>query len=94
MVCFDSGYQGRKLTENIECEIFQTILEEARESYRPEIVHELPSNTPDDMESNICRILDWLKLNNALTNGVPHWVTEDSVTCFTILLLVMAEAVV
>jgi adenylate kinase len=60
---FYSGYTGRKLKENVECEIFQTILEEARDSYSAEIVHELPSNTPDDMESNLSRILDWLKQN-------------------------------
>jgi len=61
--CVDvSGYEGRKLRENIECEIFQTILEEARDSYRAEIVHELTSNTPDDMESNISQILKWIEL--------------------------------
>jgi len=68
-----SGYDGRKLKENVECEIFQTILDEARESYNMDIVHELPSNTPDDMESNIGRILDWLKVNGALQNGEAHW---------------------
>ena len=57
-----SGYEGRKLRENIECEIFQTILEEARDSYRAEIVHELTSNTPDDMESNVSQILNWIEL--------------------------------
>jgi len=57
-----SGYEGRKLRENIECEIFQTILEEARESYRAEIVHELSSNTPDEMESNVSQILQWIEV--------------------------------
>jgi len=57
-----SGYEGRKLRENIECEIFQTILEEARDSYRAEIVHELTSNTPEDMESNVSQILKWIEL--------------------------------
>jgi adenylate kinase len=70
LFCVDSGYEGRKLKENVECEIFQTILDEARDSYREEIVHELPSNTPDDMESNISRALEWLKQNGALQNGV------------------------
>ena len=50
------GYSEKKLTENVQCEIFQTILEEARESYRKEIVHELESNTPDDMETNLEQI--------------------------------------
>lgn len=61
--CVDcSGYEGRKLRENVECEIFQTILEEARDSYRAEIVHELTSNTPDDMETNVSQILKWIEL--------------------------------
>ncbi|XP_042144505.1 adenylate kinase isoenzyme 6 [Ixodes scapularis] len=38
------GYTGKKLEENVQCEIFQTILDEARESYDPSIVFELPSN--------------------------------------------------
>jgi len=62
ILCCFSGYEGRKLRENIECEIFQTILEEARDSYRAEIVHELKSNTPDDMELNISQILKWIEL--------------------------------
>jgi len=55
------GYSGKKLTENVECEIFQTILEEARESYRKEIVHELKSNTPDEMETNLDQIERWVQ---------------------------------
>jgi adenylate kinase len=66
------GYEGRKLRENVECEIFQTILEEAKDSYRDDIVHELPSNTPDDMEFNLSRIQDWLKGQQAMPNGSSH----------------------
>jgi len=55
------GYSEKKLTENVECEIFQTILEEARESYRKEIVHELASNTPDEMEANLDQIERWVQ---------------------------------
>lgn len=55
------GYSGKKLTENVECEIFQTILEEARESYRKEMVHELKSNTPDEMETNLDQIEEWVR---------------------------------
>ena len=44
---------GRKLQDNIQCEIFQTILEEAVNSYLPSVVFELQSNSPDDMEKNI-----------------------------------------
>jgi adenylate kinase len=35
-------------------------LEEARESYKAEIVHELPSNTPEDMEENLEKIIAWV----------------------------------
>ena len=37
------GYTGTKLEENLQAEIFQTILDEAREAYREEIVIELQS---------------------------------------------------
>lgn len=47
------GYSKRKLEENIECEIMMVVLQEARESYKPEIVRELQSNTIQDMEANL-----------------------------------------
>jgi len=55
------GYSGKKLEENLQCEIFQTILDEAREGYRDEIVHELQSNTEDDKLENCNRILAWIQ---------------------------------
>ena len=55
------GYTGKKLEENVQCEIFQTILEEARDSYKTEIVHELSSNTPDELEDNLDKILAWIQ---------------------------------
>ncbi|XP_045216195.2 adenylate kinase isoenzyme 6-like [Mercenaria mercenaria] len=55
------GYAGKKLDDNIQCEIFQTILDEARNSYKAEIVHELPSNTPDELEDNLDKIAAWLQ---------------------------------
>jgi adenylate kinase len=54
------GYPQRKITENIDCEIFQVMLEEAKESYSNEIVIELQSNTIQDMESNASRIEQWV----------------------------------
>jgi len=62
------GYNKRKIDENMECEIMQVVLETAHESYAPEIVVELPSNTVDDMESNVDRVKQWLdawKINNS-----------------------------
>merc|ERR1712226_84373 len=56
----ERGYQGKKLEENIQCEIFQTILDEAKESYREELVVELQSNTEEEMVSNVARMEMWL----------------------------------
>jgi adenylate kinase len=55
------NYSSHKIQENVQCEIFQTILDEAKDSYRHEIVFELNSNSPDDMEENINRIEKWIK---------------------------------
>ncbi|XP_064483163.1 adenylate kinase isoenzyme 6-like [Ornithodoros turicata] len=55
------GYSGKKLEENIQCEIFQSLLDEAKESYDPNIVFELPSNTPDDMEDNLEKLAVWIQ---------------------------------
>ncbi|XP_075694031.1 adenylate kinase isoenzyme 6 [Rhinoderma darwinii] len=55
------GYKPKKLQDNIQCEIFQTIYEEAVESYRKEIVHQLPSNKPEDLEQNLEQISQWLQ---------------------------------
>ncbi len=63
------NYNDLKRNENIECEIMQVVLEEARESYDPQIVHELQSNTLDDLESNLVRISDWYN-NWKVNNGV------------------------
>ncbi|EZA57763.1 Adenylate kinase isoenzyme [Ooceraea biroi] len=57
----ERGYFGKKLEDNIDCEIFQTILEEARSSYREEIVHELVSNTLDQVTENVNKICQWLE---------------------------------
>ncbi|XP_022094549.1 adenylate kinase isoenzyme 6-like [Acanthaster planci] len=55
------GYTGKKLEDNVQCEIFQTILEEAVSSYLPSIVFELQSNTPSDLESNLSTIEEMVK---------------------------------
>ena len=38
----------------------EVVAEEARESYREEVVVQLPSNTLEEMESNVDRILAWV----------------------------------
>jgi adenylate kinase len=52
-------YSQSKIEENIDAEIMQVILDEARDAYVPEIVVELQSNTVEDMDSNIERIVQW-----------------------------------
>jgi adenylate kinase len=61
MYITDSGYSQKKITENIECEIMQVVVQEANESYAAEMVQILPSNTVDDMESNVERIQQWIE---------------------------------
>lgn len=57
----DRGYSDKKRDENMQSEIMQVILDEAREAYDATIVHEVPSNSLEDMESNVQRVLDWSK---------------------------------
>jgi adenylate kinase len=55
------GYNEKKRSENMEAEIMQIILEEARESYAQEIVHEVQSNTIEEMDANVARVDQWTK---------------------------------
>lgn len=62
------GYKGKKLEENMDSEIMQVLLDEARESYKEEIVVELRSEKTEDVEGNLERIEQWVegwKKNNA-----------------------------
>lgn len=61
-------YPEAKLQENMDSEIMEVLLQEAKDSYDEEIVVELQSVTTDEMESNVERIEQWLeqwKQNNA-----------------------------
>mmetsp|Transcript_21708 Transcript_21708/g.37034 ORF Transcript_21708/g.37034 Transcript_21708/m.37034 type:complete len:182 (+) Transcript_21708:58-603(+) len=64
------GYAENKVQENIECEIMQVLLDQARDSYANEIVTELTSDTVDDMDRNIDLVAQyveaWKKENNNL----------------------------
>ena len=55
------GYSRAKLDENMDAEIMEVLLEEAREAYDQEIVVELQSDTAEDIDSNIERIATWIK---------------------------------
>ena len=62
-------YSEVKLQENIDSEIMEVLLTEARESYDPEIVVELQSDSTEDLDSNVERIETWIK--NWRENNAP-----------------------
>ena len=53
------NYNQKKISENMECEIMQVVFESAQENYDERIVHELQSDSVEDMETNANRICDW-----------------------------------
>ncbi|CAL5190389.1 unnamed protein product [Lathyrus oleraceus] len=55
------GYKESKLTNNVESEIFQVLLEEAKESYAEDKVIALKSNTIEDIDSNVATLTDWVR---------------------------------
>lgn len=60
--CFTCrGYFLKKIQENNEAEIMQVVLEEARASYAEEIIVELKSETMEDLEANVTRMVEWVK---------------------------------
>jgi adenylate kinase len=54
------GYAESKVQENVQCEILEVILTEARDSYAEEIVHALKSETLEEMHANVQRVEHWL----------------------------------
>jgi len=40
----------------------QLLLEEARESYSDDIVHECQSNSIEELEQNVARIVEWTEM--------------------------------
>lgn len=55
------NYKEAKLQENMDAEIMDVILDEARESYDEEVVVELRSEGLEDLEANVDRIERWLE---------------------------------
>jgi adenylate kinase len=64
------GYKGKKLEENMDSEIMQVLLDEARESYKEEIVVELRSDKVEDVDANVERMEQWVE-NWRKDNGGP-----------------------
>ncbi|KAI4281331.1 MAG: hypothetical protein L6R38_003767 [Xanthoria sp. 2 TBL-2021] len=55
------SYSEQKLQENMDAEIMEVLLDEAREAFDGELVIELQSNTSDDTEGNTSRIETWIE---------------------------------
>ncbi|GAA5906991.1 hypothetical protein JCM5296_003903 [Sporobolomyces johnsonii] len=55
------AYGLSKIQENNTAEIMEVVLNDARESYAEEIVVELRSESPEQMEENVNRILQWVE---------------------------------
>ena len=53
-------YNAKKLEENMDAEIMQVLLDEARDAFDEEIVVELQSNQLEDVDENVERIETWL----------------------------------
>ncbi|KAI6251080.1 Adenylate kinase isoenzyme 6 HBR1 [Erysiphe necator] len=62
------NYSETKLQENLDVEIMEVLLQEARDSYDEEIVIELTSDSIDDLDSNIERIESW----------IAQWIKDNS----------------
>jgi len=54
-------YPQSKIDENMDAEIMQVVLDEAREAYGEEHVVELQSNTEADLDSNLQRLQLWVE---------------------------------
>ncbi|KAL0951006.1 hypothetical protein HGRIS_007748 [Hohenbuehelia grisea] len=55
------AYPLKKIQENNQAEIMQVVLDEARSSYPAEIIVELKSESMEDLESNVARIIQWIQ---------------------------------
>ncbi len=55
------GYEGKKLEENMDCEIMEVLVQEAREAFDEQQVVELKSETTEDMDGNLDRLEKWVE---------------------------------
>ena len=55
----ERGYNEKKRSENMQCEIMKVVIDEAKESYEPEIVIELFNDTIEQMDQNVARVEAW-----------------------------------
>ncbi len=60
------GYNDKKITENIDCEIMEVTSEEVRDSYKDDIIIELKSEKIEDMEYNLDKVINILENKNLI----------------------------
>jgi adenylate kinase len=56
----ERDYSQEKIDQNIQSEIFQVCLDEARESFDETIVHELVNENDDDLKRNLQYLRTWI----------------------------------
>lgn len=56
----ERGYNAKKIQNNVEFEIFQMSLDEAKSSYKPEIVFEVRGENEDDLQKGLKLVGDFL----------------------------------
>lgn len=70
------NYPEAKLQENLDSEIMEVLLSEARESYDHEIIVELQSDGTEDLDANVERIEAWIS-NWKANNTHPEHSSKD-----------------
>lgn len=56
----ERGYNAKKIQNNVEYEIFQMALDEAKSSYKPETVFDVKGETDADLQSGIMKVEEFL----------------------------------
>ncbi|OXB69675.1 UNVERIFIED_CONTAM: hypothetical protein H355_013336 [Colinus virginianus] len=54
-------YDQEKIGENVQCEIFRVLLDEALETFGSDKVRELSNNTPEELDDNVETVSAWLR---------------------------------
>lgn len=55
------NYAEAKLQENMDAELMDVLLTEARDAFDPALVVELQSATTDDVDENVDRVVTWVE---------------------------------
>ena len=54
-------YGEKKLQENMDCEIMEVLVQEARDAYDSDVVVELKSEQTEDIDGKVDRMEQWIK---------------------------------